>query len=211
MGCMVGPGERQIGDLRARFPHVSVFAPPQQEEIILEAVAPVAPNADMDVACVPGVIPDDRLNVAAYVSVIFGCDEFCTFCIVPYRRGRERSRPIPEIVTEVESLVARGVREVTLLGQIVDSYGHDLPDKPDLANLLEAVNEVEGLDRVRFLTSTEVRGGSSKPSRASTRSASSSTCPSGRRRRSPPRDASPYTAASTAPRRRIHSACLAPR
>jgi len=153
MGCMVGPGERQIGELRARFPHVSVFAPPQQEEIILEAVAPLSPHPGMDVACVPGVVPDDRLNIAAYVSVIFGCDEFCTFCIVPYRRGRERSRPIAEVVGEVESLAARGVREVTLLGQIVDSYGHDLPDKPDLADLLEAVNEVDGLDRLRFLTS----------------------------------------------------------
>jgi tRNA-2-methylthio-N6-dimethylallyladenosine synthase len=87
------------------------------------------------------------------VPIIHGCDKFCAFCIVPYRRGREVSRPIPEILREVELLVERGVKEVTLLGQNVDSYGHDLPGRPDLADLLERLNEVEGLVRIRFLTS----------------------------------------------------------
>ncbi|MBI3744307.1 MAG: MiaB/RimO family radical SAM methylthiotransferase, partial [Chloroflexi bacterium] len=82
-----------------------------------------------------------------------GCDKFCTFCIIPYRRGRERSRPIEELVKEVEMLVKRGVKEVTLLGQNVDSYGHDLPGAPDLADLLTAVNGVKDIQRVRFLTS----------------------------------------------------------
>jgi len=87
-----------------------------------------------------------------YVTIIQGCDNFCSYCIVPYRRGREKSRPIPEITGEVRELVWRGAKEVTLLGQNVDSYGHDLPDRPDLADLLAEVNKIEGLVRLRFLT-----------------------------------------------------------
>ena len=81
----------------------------------------------------------------------------CTFCIIPYRRGRQVSRPVDEVAREVELLVSRGVKEVTVLGQTVDAYGHDLPDgdggRPDLATLLTRLNNVDGLDRIRFLTS----------------------------------------------------------
>ncbi len=87
-----------------------------------------------------------------YVPVIQGCNNFCSYCIVPYRRGRERSRTVSEIVCEIKELVNRGAREVTLLGQNVDSYGHDLPDKPDLADLLGELNAIDGLARIRFLT-----------------------------------------------------------
>jgi len=89
---------------------------------------------------------------STYIPIIQGCNNFCTYCIVPYRRGRERSRPISEITSEVRELVRRGTKEVTLLGQNVDSYGHDLPDKPDLADLLAELNNIEGLARIRFLT-----------------------------------------------------------
>lgn len=92
--------------------------------------------------------------VAANVPIVYGCSHACTFCIIPYRRGVERSRPLDEVVAEVRGLVAQGVREVTLLGQIVDRYGKDFPgQRPDLADLLEAVHEIEGLWRIRFLTS----------------------------------------------------------
>ena len=91
--------------------------------------------------------------MTAYVPIIHGCDKFCTFCIIPYHHGREVSRTIEDIAHEVELLAARGVKEVTLLGQNVDSYGHDLAGTPDLADLLAAVNDVDGLMRVRFLTS----------------------------------------------------------
>lgn len=92
--------------------------------------------------------------VAAHVPIVYGCSHACTFCIIPFRRGIERSRPMAEIVAEVRDLVAQGVREVTLLGQIVDRYGYDLPgQRPDLADLLHAVHEIEGLWRIRFLTS----------------------------------------------------------
>jgi tRNA-2-methylthio-N6-dimethylallyladenosine synthase len=89
---------------------------------------------------------------AVYVTINQGCDNFCAYCIVPYRRGRERSRPVAEIACEVRELVRRGAREATLLGQNVDSYGHDLPDRPDLADLLAGINEIDGLVRLRFLT-----------------------------------------------------------
>jgi tRNA-2-methylthio-N6-dimethylallyladenosine synthase len=89
---------------------------------------------------------------AVYVTISQGCDNFCSYCIVPYRRGRERSRPVSEIACEVRELVKRGAKEVTLLGQNVDSYGRDLPGRPDLADLLTELNEIEGLARLRFLT-----------------------------------------------------------
>ncbi len=91
-------------------------------------------------------------QVATYVPIMQGCNNFCSYCIVPYRRGRERSRPMEEIICEVKNLVRRGVKEVTLLGQNVDSYGHDLPGNPDLADLLYQLNPLDGLLRIRFLT-----------------------------------------------------------
>ena len=89
---------------------------------------------------------------ATYVPIIQGCNNFCAYCVVPYRRGREKSRPLSEIVCEVKELVSRGTREITLLGQNVDSYGHDLPEKPALSDLLTELNDIEGLYRIRFLT-----------------------------------------------------------
>jgi tRNA-2-methylthio-N6-dimethylallyladenosine synthase len=93
-----------------------------------------------------------RPSPSVYVTISQGCDNFCSYCIVPYRRGRERSRPVEEIVCEVRELVGRGAKEVILLGQNVDSYGRDLPGKPDLADLLVKLNGTEGLLRLRFLT-----------------------------------------------------------
>lgn len=91
-------------------------------------------------------------SVSAYVTIMYGCDNFCTYCIVPYVRGRERSRKSEEIIREVESLVARGYREVTLLGQNVNSYGRNLEEKTDFAALLRLLNAVQGLQRIRFMT-----------------------------------------------------------
>jgi tRNA-2-methylthio-N6-dimethylallyladenosine synthase len=96
----------------------------------------------------------DERQVTAFVSIMQGCNMRCTFCIVPYTRGHERSRPIPEIVSEVRSLVEHGVKEVTLLGQIVNLYGrHEfekIDDKSPFVQLIEAVHQVEGLERIRF-------------------------------------------------------------
>lgn len=90
----------------------------------------------------------------AWVNVIYGCNNFCTYCIVPYVRGRERSRTIPDVVTEVKQLVDSGYKEITLLGQNVNSYGNDLKDGGDFADLLDAIGrEVKGKYRLRFMSS----------------------------------------------------------
>ncbi|MGD9393857.1 MAG: MiaB/RimO family radical SAM methylthiotransferase [Dehalococcoidia bacterium] len=134
-GCLVNADTRS---LQKRFPQVDYFFRPGEQPPWLES---------------PKEIPlPQKPNVAAYVPIIQGCDNFCSYCIVPYRRGREKSRPPAEIVNEVKELVGRGAREVTLLGQNVDSYGHDLAEKPDLADLLYELNGIEGLWRIRFLT-----------------------------------------------------------
>src|SRR6185369_2565868 len=97
----------------------------------------------------------------AFDSIMQGCNQYCTFCIVPYTRGQERSRTIPDIVAECRELVARGVKEITLLGQIVTSYGkRDIPQKDGKSpfmQLIEAVHEIEGLERIRF-TSPHPKG-----------------------------------------------------
>ena len=102
-----------------------------------------------------------RKSVVAFVSIMQGCNQYCTFCIVPYTRGEERSRTIPEIVAECRELVARGVKEITLLGQIVTSYGRgEIPareGKSPFVQLLEAVNAIDGLERIRF-TSPHPKG-----------------------------------------------------
>lgn len=146
IGCMVD-GDTKA--LRQRFPHVDLFLRPQIWRELLELAAD---KGQLDSV---GVVtwPKDAPPVTSFVPIIQGCDNFCSYCIVPHRRGRERSRPVEEILCEVRSLVQRGVKEITLLGQNVDSYGHDLPQKPDLAHLLEQLNPIEGLARIRFLTS----------------------------------------------------------
>ncbi len=89
----------------------------------------------------------------ASVNIMFGCNNFCSYCIVPYVRGRERSRTPSDIIEEVKSVVATGALEVTLLGQNVNSYGNDLDESITFAKLLRMINEVEGLERIRFMTS----------------------------------------------------------
>ncbi len=84
---------------------------------------------------------------------MFGCNNFCTYCIVPYTRGRERSREVSDIVSEVTDLVKNGTKEITLLGQNVNSYGKTLTDKVTFADLLRELNNVVGLERIRFMTS----------------------------------------------------------
>ena len=90
------------------------------------------------------------------MPVVHGCDKFCTYCIVPLRRGRERSRPVADVLAEVRHLAEHGVREVTLLGQTVEAFGHDLGGVDagaDLAKLFEGIERIDGIVRTRFLTS----------------------------------------------------------
>jgi len=146
MGCMV---DSNITELERRFPHVDLFMRPRRHrpliDLLNERMGPATYMDERQPTASPGV--------TAYVPVIHGCNKFCSFCIVPYRRGRETSRAIDEIVRQVEQLAVRGVKEVTLLGQNVDSYGDDLSPPRGMEELLPAVSGVGGIERIRFLTS----------------------------------------------------------
>jgi len=134
-GCMV---ESDTAKLHKRFPFIDHFFKAGDYPPWLEKTGELS-------------LPQQP-TPSVYVTISKGCDNFCTYCIVPYRRGRERSRPMEEIICEVKELARRGAKEVVLLGQNVDSYGHDLPGQPDLADLLTELNKVDGLARLRFLT-----------------------------------------------------------
>lgn len=102
---------------------------------------------------IEGIPIDRENNTKAFVTIMYGCNNFCTYCIVPYVRGRERSRKSEEIIKEIKELVSKGYKEITLLGQNVNSYGKGLEEKIDFAKLLRLINEIDGLERVRFMTS----------------------------------------------------------
>ncbi len=152
-GCMV---TKQQEKLRQTFPHVDLFFDPSDFDKLQQVVPELAELED-DLQQLPHYyLPQqqpDSAAVTAYIPIIYGCNFLCSYCIVPYRRGKETSRPLEEIVREVERVVATGVREVTLLGQTVNAWGHDLPEHPNLAQLLRAVDAVPGLERLRYLTS----------------------------------------------------------
>lgn len=162
MGCVVGV--RGNEHLAKQFPFVDVFMEPstdgkplvsllrQDDDLTLELTETSKRHALMDGEV---ILPTEQQGqlVSAPVSIVYGCSHACTFCIIPQKRGIERSRPVGEIAAEVRSLVAQGVKEVVLLGQIVDRYGYDIPDGPDLADLLRVINGIDGLQRIRFLTS----------------------------------------------------------
>ncbi len=101
-------------------------------------------------AVLPQRFPD---KIKSYVTIMQGCDHFCSFCIVPYVRGREKSRPSREIIEEVKQLAGLGVREVCLLGQNVNGYGKGLEEEITFSDLLERINDIEGIERIRFTTS----------------------------------------------------------
>src|SRR5215472_6026685 len=148
------------------------YAPPTDEAIPAEPVSPtiaafnmpatgkrsvlpmaITPRPGERIAHYPTKIELAKASPTAWLPVILGCNKVCTYCIVPYRRRRERSRPVEELLAEARSLVAKGAKELTLLGQTVEAYGLDLPDKPDLAELMRQLSEIEQLERIRFMTS----------------------------------------------------------
>ena len=147
MGCKVGD---KTSELAKQFPYVDVFMKPQQYAPLLDLIGD-RNQVDWE-GCIGSLAPYAP-DITCHVPIIHGCDLMCSFCIIPYRRGRQISRPIEEIIREVELLVQRGTKEVTVLGQTVDAYGLDLPNQPDLSDLLIQLNEIDGLSRIRFLTS----------------------------------------------------------
>jgi len=161
MGCLVGVKENQ--PLRTRFPYVDVFSPPSDPtplvEYLIQRDVRTAEDAETArrFALMDGdlVLPHKDLDnqVSGWIPVVYGCSHACAYCIIPYRRGVEKSRPPEEIYREARSLAAQGIKEITLLGQIVDRYGKDQPGYPTLAGLLQELSEIEGIERLRFLTS----------------------------------------------------------
>ncbi len=161
MGCLVGvrPDPRLI----ARFPYVDVFSAPSDPLPLIEHLVQKNHHAEHQsetarrFALMDGdlVLPgfDHSKEVCAYLPVVLGCSHACTYCVIPYRRGVEESRPFEVVMQEARNLVANGVKEITLLGQIVDRYGLDLASGQHLPVLLRELNQLEGLDRIRFLTS----------------------------------------------------------
>ncbi len=120
---------------RAKTEHAQICEIYEKETEIVEGI-PIVRDSD----------------VKAYVTIMYGCNNFCTFCIVPYVRGRERSRKPVDILNEIKQLVAKGYKEVTLLGQNVNSYGLNLDEEVSFADLLRMANEVPGIERIRFMS-----------------------------------------------------------
>ena len=143
-----------------RFAFVDAWAQPQRFDQVVNLLdLPAIPEPEDDGGEFwPEIFPVES-QPTAYVPVIEGCDKFCTYCIVPLRRGRERSRPIDEIAREIEAHTQRGVREVTLLGQTVEAYGKDQPPvdpdttHADLSDLMREIHDLPELQRIRQLTS----------------------------------------------------------
>jgi tRNA-2-methylthio-N6-dimethylallyladenosine synthase len=153
-GCMVADDQTT---LRRRFPMVDLFFKPSAVSDFLVGLpdnsAPDLQEYGVALA-LEGLLPTAQAGgISSYIPIIYGCNKTCTYCIVPFRRGKERSRSIEDVALEVEYLAGQGVREVTLLGQNVDTYGHDLAESTDLAALLARLNEIKDLWRIRFLTS----------------------------------------------------------
>lgn len=161
MGCLVGIKDNP--KLHKRFPYVDVFSAPSDPGPLVEylikhhghdidAAETVRRYAVMDGDL---VLPQPAAGqqVIGWIPVVYGCSHACTYCIIPYRRGIERSRPPEEILKEAHALAAQGVKEVTLLGQIVDRYGLDNPAYPSLARIMNQISEIDGIERIRFLTS----------------------------------------------------------
>lgn len=161
-GCMMQQ-QHVIDTIKAKYPWVDIIFGTHNIHKLPELLADVIARKGKQIDVWPegGEIveglPCERLYKSkALVNIMFGCNNFCTYCIVPYTRGRERSRRPEEIVAEVKNLVADGVREIMLLGQNVNSYKGEKKDSDeicDFAELIYMLNEIEGLERIRFMTS----------------------------------------------------------
>ena len=172
VGCM--PQQDGVKeDIKERFPYVdivlgtrNIFALKDEIEKVIEGRAKIKKRSDKKYRCFDVNQPSDYLDIDentpqtrtsypnAWVNIIYGCNNFCTYCIVPYVRGREVSRDMQNVLDEVKKCVENGYKEITLLGQNVNSYGNDVADeKVNFANLLREIDKIDGDFRVRFMTS----------------------------------------------------------
>ena len=161
MGCLVGVrGNQKILD---RFPWVDVVSAPSDPRPLLDYLREhQAKDISQDTHNTINAILDGEIilpksikdqHISAFIPIVYGCSHACTYCIIPNKRGVEHSRPYQQILDEARSFANQGVKEITLLGQIVDRYGLDLSERPTLAQLLHDLHKIEGIQRIRFLTS----------------------------------------------------------
>ena len=157
LGCMAESSGEKV---RKNQPHVDLVVGPKDilkipdllEDVVKKKAHHVAIDGDQRVFSFDQ-IRDRQDNVRAWVTIMRGCNKMCSFCIVPYVRGSEVSREMPDILSEIEALAERKYKEVTLLGQNVNSYGKDLKEKVSFSDLLHQVNDIKGIERIRFVTS----------------------------------------------------------
>ena len=158
-GCMVQQ-EHMVEKIKKSYPYINLVfgthALYRFPELLLRVMTGkkrVFERIDTDGYILEGVPVARDSKVKAWVSIMYGCNNFCSYCIVPYVRGRERSRAPEAIIAEITELVRDGARDVTLLGQNVNSYGKDLDESIDFSELLERINEIDGEFKIRFMTS----------------------------------------------------------
>lgn len=157
-GCMMQE-KNMAEDIIKRFPFVDIifgthnsYKFPEYLNRVLQGGKSIIEIQQKEDKIIEGLPIDRENSTKAFVTIMYGCNNFCTYCIVPYVRGRERSRNPENIEGEVQSLVNRGYKEITLLGQNVNSYGKDLNFKVTFAQLLRRLNNIHGLSRIRFMT-----------------------------------------------------------
>lgn len=156
-GCMA---QKDKDKILKKFPHVDLVMGTHNTHQLVELIGkleesrePVLAVWDQAERLAPDVPTVRKGKISAWVPIMYGCNNFCTYCIVPYVRGRERSRPLSNIINEIEQLGRDGFKEITLLGQNVNSYGKDSEEQIDFADLLQEVDQVETIARVRYMTS----------------------------------------------------------
>lgn len=158
-GCMMQQKDMPEKIIK-KFPHVDIitgsfnsYKLPEYIERVKKDGNSIIEIWDKEKGIIEGMPVDRKSDIKAFVTIMYGCNNFCSYCIVPYVRGRERSRSPENIINEIKDLVSKGYKEITLLGQNVNSYGKGLEPEITFAELLRRVNKIEGLERIRFMTS----------------------------------------------------------
>ncbi|MDV3428936.1 MAG: tRNA (N6-isopentenyl adenosine(37)-C2)-methylthiotransferase MiaB [Bacillota bacterium] len=158
-GCMMQQ-EGMAEKIRRKFPYVDIIIGTfnsykfiEYLDKVLKSRKKITEIQEKQEEITEGIPIDRKSSVKAFVTIMYGCDNFCTYCIVPYVRGRERSRKPEDIEAEIKTLVTKGYKEITLLGQNVNSYGKGLNPSISFSDLLRRIDKVEGLERIRFMTS----------------------------------------------------------
>lgn len=158
-GCMMQQ-KHMAENIIKKYPFVDIifgthnsYKFPQYLNAVHQNNSSVVEIQDRETGIVEGIPIDRESTIKAFVTIMYGCNNFCTYCIVPYVRGRERSRNPVNIENEIKNLVSKGYREITLLGQNVNSYGKDLLPRVGFSQLLRRINNINGLERIRFMTS----------------------------------------------------------